>query len=74
MMIDLMNRLNWSFNELSSGVYDNYDEDIKKVIEIYRSSIPVIDAFILLFRAELYYFLSQLYLSLNNFKLLVIIV
>lgn len=72
-MIDLMNRLNWSFNDLSSGVYDSYDEDIKKVIEIYRSSIPVNDWFLLSYRLELFCFLSQPYLSLNNFKLLVTI-
>ena len=34
-------RLTWNFNEMSTAVYDSYDEDVKQAIETYRNSIPV---------------------------------
>ena len=37
----LINRLTWNFNEMSTSVYDAYDDDIKQTIETYRNNIPV---------------------------------
>ena len=34
-------RLTWNFNEMSTSVYDAYDDDIKQTIETYRNNIPV---------------------------------